>query len=90
MQTKKAGSAGFTMIVLLVSLVLIILLSLYAYSRTMKRVGKNIQENAPEGMDIPTPTIQNHQKVLDSVKQKINDSVQKEQERINNAQKESE
>jgi len=60
-KTKRAGSAGFTMIVLLVSLVLVVLLSLYAYSRTMKRVEKDIKENAPE-LNVPVPTIQNYQK----------------------------
>jgi len=84
MKTKKANSAGFTMIVLLVSVVLVILLSLYAYSRTMKRVQKNIDQEAPE-TNIPAPTIQNYQQTLDSVKQSVNDSVQKEQDRLNNA-----
>jgi hypothetical protein len=86
LKIKKAGSAGFAMIALLVSVVLVALLSFYVYSRTMKHVQKSIDEEAPE-MNIPAPTIQNHQKVLDSVKQNINDSVQKEQQRIDDVQK---
>jgi len=87
MKIKKSNSAaGFTMIVLLISVVLVILLSLYAYSRTMKRVEKNMKENAPE-VNVPAPTIQNYQQTLDSVKKNVNDSVQKEQDRINNAEK---
>jgi hypothetical protein len=84
---KKASSAGFTMIILLISVVLVILLSWYAYSRTMQRVNKDIKENAPE-MNVPAPTIQNYQKTLDSVKENINQDVQKEQKRVNDAQKE--
>jgi len=84
---KKASSAGFTMIVLLVSLVLVVLLSLYAYSRTMQRVNKDIKENAPE-LNVPAPTIQNYQKTLDSVKQNLNQDVEKEQQKMNDAQRE--
>lgn len=84
---KRTDSAGFTMIVLLVSLVLVILLTLYAYSRTMKRINKDIKENVPE-MNIPAPTIQNYQQTLDNVKQNVNQNVQKEQRSIDNAQKE--
>jgi glucan phosphoethanolaminetransferase (alkaline phosphatase superfamily) len=86
-EIKRAGSPGFTMIVLLVSLVLVVLLSLYAYSRTMKRVEKNMKEEVPE-MNVPAPTIQNYQKTLDSVKENINQNVGKEQQRTNDAQKE--
>jgi hypothetical protein len=87
MKIKNARSAGFTMIVLLVSVVLVILLSLYAYSRTMKRVEKNIKEEMPE-LNVPAPTIQNYQQTIDSVKRNVNDSVQKEQQRVNDAQQE--
>ncbi|MFH0930168.1 MAG: hypothetical protein V1814_02855 [Candidatus Moraniibacteriota bacterium] len=87
MQTKNARSAGFTMIVLLISVVLVVLLTIYAYSRTMQRVQNSIDEEAPE-LNVPAPTIQNYQQTLDSVKQNINQSVEKEQQRINDAQEE--
>jgi predicted PurR-regulated permease PerM len=84
-KTKNARSAGFTMIVLLVSVVIVILLSLYAYSRTMKRVQNSINEEAPE-FNVQAPTIQNYQQTLDSVKQNVNESVEKEQQRVNDVQ----
>jgi predicted PurR-regulated permease PerM len=87
MKTKNARSAGFTMIVLLISVVLVVLLSLYAYSRTMKRVQNSIDEEAPE-LNVQAPTIQNYQQTLDSVKQNVNQNVEKEQQRVNDAQKE--
>jgi len=85
-KTKKSAPAGFTMIILLISLVLVVLLSLYAYSRTMKRIEKDMKENVLE-MNVPAPTSQNYQQTLDSVRQNINESVGKEQERIEDAQK---
>jgi predicted PurR-regulated permease PerM len=87
MKTKKIRSAGFTMIVLLISVVLVILLSLYAYSRTMQRVQKSINEEAPE-LNVPAPTIRNYQQTLDKVKQNVNQNVAKEQQRVNDAQRE--
>jgi hypothetical protein len=88
MKTKKAAPSGFTIIVLLVSVVLVTLLSLYAYSRATKRVQNSIDEEVPE-LNVPAPTIQNHQQTLDSVKENLNQSVEKEQKKIDDAQKET-
>jgi predicted PurR-regulated permease PerM len=84
---KRYCSSGFTMIVLLIASVLMIILSIYAYSKTMKRVQNSLKKEVPE-MNIPTPTPQNYQQTLDSVKQKLNQDVEKEQQRINDAQNE--
>jgi Na+-transporting methylmalonyl-CoA/oxaloacetate decarboxylase gamma subunit len=86
-KTYNLANSGFTMIVLLVATVLVILFSLYAYSRTMKRVEKNMKENFPE-TNIPAPTPQNYQQTLDSVKKNLNENAVKEQERLKDAQKE--
>ncbi len=89
MKTKiyNPPASGFTMVVLLVATVLVILFSLYAYSRTMKRVEENRKENFPE-TNIPAPTLQNYQQTLDSVKENLNENAAKEQERLKDAQKE--
>jgi len=87
MKKNKNRSGGFTIIILLVGTVLVVLLSLYAYSKTMKRVEKNMKENAPE-TNIPAPTPQNYQQTLDSVKESLNENAAKEQERLKDAQKE--
>jgi len=73
------------MIVLMVSVVLVVLLTLYAYSRTMKRVENSIKEEAPE-VNVPAPTIQNYHQTLDRVKENVNQNVDKEQQRINDVQ----
>lgn len=86
-KNKLSESSGFTMIVLLVSIVIVVLLSLFAYSRTMKRVENSLKEEAPE-MNIPAPTPQNYQQTLDNVKQNVKENVEKEQQRINEAQEE--
>lgn len=84
-KTKKYPTAGFTMIVLLVAVVLVVLFSLYAYSKTMKRVQNSAKEEVPE-LNVPAPTIQNYQQTLDSVKENVNQNVEKEQQKINEAQ----
>jgi hypothetical protein len=83
---KKINSAGFTMIILLISVVIVVLLSLYAYSRTMQLVQDNMKDEAPE-MNVPAPTIQNYQQTLDGVKQNINQDFEKERKRIDDTQK---
>ncbi len=87
MKTKKSRSEGFAIIVLLIASVLVILLSIYAYSKTMKRVENSMKEEFPE-MNVPAPTPQNYQQTLDSVKQNLDDSAQREQQKINDAQNE--
>ena len=86
MNKQKYSHEGFTMVVLLMSLVLVILLSLYTYSQTMKRVQKSVEEEVP-GVDVPAPTLQNYQQTLDGVKENLDQNVEKEQQRIDEAQK---
>lgn len=88
MKIKEARSTGFTMIVLLISVILVLLLTFYAYRKTLNRVNDATKEANPE-MNVPTPTLQNYQQTLDNVKKNLNENVQKEQQRLNNTQEET-
>ncbi len=86
-QKSKNTRAGFTMAVLLVAVVLVILLTIYTLSKTMRQVQNSVKEEIPE-TSVPAPTIQKYQQTLDSMKENINQNVDKEQKRINDAAEE--
>jgi len=85
MHTQTKNSKGFALIALLIAIALVILFSWYAYSRTMRSTQESLNKEAPE-MNVTAPTVQNYNQTLDAVKQNINDSAQKEQQKINDAQ----
>jgi len=86
----KHPRSGFTMIVLLIAVSLFVLLAVFAMTRTMKQVNTGLDPNDQLENPVPAPTIQNYQQTLDSVKENINQNVGKEQQKLNDAQKEME
>jgi Tfp pilus assembly protein PilE len=78
---SRENEQGFMLIALIVGLLILSLLYLYS----IKRVQIQVQESSGETIDA---TLQNPQKTVDDVRKRVNEQAQKEQQRINDVQKE--
>ena len=77
----KEKSSGFTIIVLLVSIVIIALLSIYLMNKLYFKQSENLKENGV--MDIGPITPQNAQSQVDSIRKKVKDIEKEQNDRLN-------
>jgi hypothetical protein len=78
---QKEKSSGFTIIVLLVSIVIIALLSIYAMNKLYFKQSTDLKENGI--MDIGPVTPQNAQNQVDNIRKQVKDIEKAQNDRLN-------
>jgi Tfp pilus assembly protein PilE len=79
-KNSLANEQGFVLIALIIGLLILSLLYLYS----IRKVQNQVQRSSDETIDT---TLQNPQKTVDDVRNRVNEQFQNEQQKLNDAEK---
>ncbi len=81
MKTKN-NSSGYTIVILLVSILIVALLSIYAVNKIYFKRSEQLKEELPNGPIQNPPTLENAQNQVDEVQGQMKDLQNQQQERM--------